>query len=260
MDNIIKIKNTSYARYEELLLQKDELRKEAFVYHQEYIRVFGTRILAVFEKKIECIRKKKTISYCQFYANQGKTVDQKEMQEYLQQEMEDYRKTLDEMVEDHKRASDCAFITEAELLLIKKIYHRIVKRFHPDINPQVTQNKKLMDLWQRVLSAYTCNNLKELQEAEVLVNAALQKLDHQEHDIEIPNITDKIHQLEEEIEAIKTTNPYQYRYLLEDEYAVEEQKLALKQVLAEYEAYSAELDQVLEQLMQEGVVITWKIS
>ena len=49
-DAIIKVRNASYARYEELLLRRDAVRKSAFQYGQEYTRTFGELILKVFEK------------------------------------------------------------------------------------------------------------------------------------------------------------------------------------------------------------------
>ena len=87
MDEMIRGDNTSYARYEELITRRDNLRKEAFQYHRAYVREFGDLILEVFRKKIVCIQKKKTIEYCQAALNHGKVVDQKLMQEYLQKEM-----------------------------------------------------------------------------------------------------------------------------------------------------------------------------
>ena len=63
MADVIKGHNTSYARYEELINRRDELKKEAFQYHAEYVKVFGDLILELFRKKIECIRKKKTIDW-----------------------------------------------------------------------------------------------------------------------------------------------------------------------------------------------------
>lgn len=65
MGEIIKVKNSSYERYEKLLLRRDSLRKEAAQINMNYIREFGSLILAVFQKKMECIRKKKTISFYQ---------------------------------------------------------------------------------------------------------------------------------------------------------------------------------------------------
>ena len=59
--DIIKLKNTSYTKYEEVLLRRDNLRKEAEHFHMEYIREFGSLIIKAFEIKVECIRKKKMI-------------------------------------------------------------------------------------------------------------------------------------------------------------------------------------------------------
>ena len=60
---IIKVRNADYARYEELLLERDGLRKEAYITHGMYVKEFGELILGVFEKQIACIRKKKQIDY-----------------------------------------------------------------------------------------------------------------------------------------------------------------------------------------------------
>ena len=49
MADIIKVKNTAYTKYEEVLLRRDNLRKEAEHYHMEYIRVFGDLITDAFE-------------------------------------------------------------------------------------------------------------------------------------------------------------------------------------------------------------------
>lgn len=61
MADIIKVKNTAYSKYEEVLLRRDNLRKEAEHYHMEYLRVFGDLITEDFEKKIECIRNWRTM-------------------------------------------------------------------------------------------------------------------------------------------------------------------------------------------------------
>ena len=91
-DAIIKVKNSSYARYEELLLRRDDVKKKAFQYGVEYNRTFGELILKVFEKKIECIRKKKTVEYCQSFKNHGKNVDLAGLQTYLERQLADYEK------------------------------------------------------------------------------------------------------------------------------------------------------------------------
>ncbi len=82
MDGLINVKGGVYKEYEALIQKRDELKKEAFCYQREYTREFGDLIVKTFEKKIECIRKKKMIEYCQMAKNHGLPVDQEELQKY----------------------------------------------------------------------------------------------------------------------------------------------------------------------------------
>lgn len=258
MADVIKRHNTSYARYEELINRRDELKKEAFQYHAEYVKVFGDLILELFRKKIECIRKKKTIEYCQAALNHGNSVDQTQLQAYLEKEMADFQAQLQDMVKEHEAALMSTTVTEKDMLEIKRIYHRLVKKIHPDINPAVTNSDELMDLWHRVTMAYSCNSLKDLQELEVLVMQALESVDLD--DLDIPDIEEKISDLEKEIMEIMETDPYQYKFLLDDSKAVEAKKEDLKTELKTYEDYSKQLDEVLESILGSGVRITWQMS
>ncbi len=47
---IVKIKKTSYGKYEELLLLREALKNEALIWNQEYNRAFGELIIAVFNE------------------------------------------------------------------------------------------------------------------------------------------------------------------------------------------------------------------
>ncbi len=258
MADVIKGHNTSYARYEELINRRDELKKEAFQYHAEYVKVFGDLILELFRKKIECIRKKKTIEYCQAAINHGNSVDQAQLQAYLEKKMADFQTQLQDMVKEHEAALKSTTVTEKDMLEIKRIYHRLVKKIHPDINPAVTGSEELMDLWHRVTVAYSCNSLKDLQKLEVLVMQALESVDLD--DLYIPDIEEKISDLEKEIMEIMETDPYQYKFLLDDSKAVEAKKEDLNAELKTYEEYSRQLDEVLEGVLGSGVKITWQMN
>lgn len=260
MDEIIRVKNSSYARYEELLMQRDNLKKEAFIMQRNYVAKFGDLILKVFEKKLECIRKKKTIEYAQAAINHGKAVDQEKLQAYLQQEMAAFQAQLDAMIEDTMSAKERETITEHDLLKIKRIYHKLVKLIHPDINPVTEENEMLSDLWERVQVAYNCNNLSDIEELELLVTSALERFGIENLEIEIPDIDDKIAEIEKEIVKIRETDPYMYKYLLEDSEAVDEKNNSLNEELRSYEEYSAQLDAVLEGLMANGVSFTWRMN
>jgi predicted nucleic acid-binding Zn-ribbon protein len=117
--------------------------------------------------------------------------------------------------------------------------------------------EKLQELWYRLTIAYECNNLKEMQETEVLINALLKQLDIGTIEIDIPDIEDKIEELLNEIEEIKSRDPYQYKFLLDDTEAVKEKKQSLQDELKEYEEYSAKLDEILGGMMLNGASFTF---
>lgn len=260
MDEIIRVKNISYSRYEELLMRRDKVKKEAFQWGREYVRVFGDTILKIFELKLTCIRKKKTISFCQAVANRGGKINQQELQEYLEQEMSAYQEQLDAMIKDNNAAKETSQLTQMEILEVKKIYHRLAKQLHPDINPMTAKNEKLKDIWQRIAIAYNCNNLKDMKELEILATSALKELGTGKIEIEIPDIDEKIAEVEAEINKIRDTDPYMYKFLLENPEMVKAKNKSLDEELKEYEEYEKQLDEILQGLMVSGVKFTWRMN
>ena len=257
---IIKVKNADYSRYEELLLERDQLRKEAGIYHGLYVREFGELHLTLFEKQIACIKKKKLIGYYQMAVNHGGEIDQAQVDALLAKEMQEYQQRLQDMVEDHEAAKKMTEISTVKLLKIKRIYRRLAKQLHPDINPMTAEIPELMKLWNAVTTAYNCNSLQDMEEAELLVNNALKRIGMGYTEIEIPDLPGKIKELEAEIEKIRETDPYQYKYLLEDPEAVKEKKHELEEQIRSYTEYEKDLDSVIDGLLKSGVTIIWKMN
>ena len=88
------------------------------------------------------------------------------------------------------------------------------------MNPKTNEIPKLKELWQRIVVSYRANDLEELEEAEILVNKFLADHHLDGNEIKIQDIDTKIEKLKEQIQKIKETNPYQYRFLLQDQEAV----------------------------------------
>ncbi len=260
MGEIIKVENEGYARYEELLLRRDKLKKEAHILQGQFMKEFGDLITAVFQKKIDCIQKKKTISYCQAAINRGTPVDMNALQIQISKEMEEYQKQLQQMINENDAAHQMTTISPGDVAKIKKLYHKLAKILHPDINPKTGEIPELLTLWHMVVVSYQSNSLKELEEAEILVNRALKEYDISDLQITIPDMEDRIAKVEEEIYEIKENNPYQYKYLLADKELMEEKRNSLQSELKEYEEYDKELDTILTQMMGSGVNFTWRMN
>ena len=257
MSEIMRVNSASFDRYEELLLRKNDLRKECFQLEQEYIRVFGEDILAVFHARVECARKVKTIEFCHLAINKGKDPDTAELQTFVENETKELQEHFAKMSEEYEASKEVGTVTEAELVEIRKIYRALVKRMHPDIHPELADSEKILDLWNQISVAYTCNDLKELKELEVLVASALSKAEGSEIAVVIPDLEEKIASLEKEIEKITTTDPWRYQFLLGDPEAVNEKKEALREELKTYQEHSAQLDKMLAEILPEGTVIIW---
>jgi len=244
-NQIIKLTNDEYQRYEELLIKKDVLKKEAIQYRHNYIREFGDLLNKAFESKIHCIEKKKIIAYCQKIINKGGIIDPIALEDYISNIMKDYYEELREMLELSASAKNSLSISEHTLRKIKKIYYSIAKIIHPDMNPKLQKDKTINDLWNRIVIAYECNNLEELEELQVLVNNYLKSINYEYKEIVIPNIAEKIFKLNDEIKKIINTDPYQFKYLLADKEAIKEYKQDIENEIKDYENYAKELDEVI---------------
>ena len=257
---IVKVKNGAYEQYEQLLLQRDHYRKAAGQFLIAYTREFGDRINEVFEKKIECIRLKKTIAACQVFINRGETIDVDAMNERIRKEMARYYAQLEEILDETRTAKEGTPVPMAIVIEIRRIYRRLAKMLHPDINPMTSTLTQLMDIWNRVCIAYHSNNVEELRDLEVLARSALEQIGAGDISIEIPDIEDRIERLEREIGEILTTEPYTYRYLLADPEQAEEKKASLDAEFWEYEEYRQSLEKTLDAiLIESGRTLTWRM-
>ena len=192
---LIVLAGGDYQQYEDLLFQRDQLDKEAVLYEMAYRREFGELELKGYELRVDCIGLKKSIAYCQKMLNRGETIDEDKMKASVEMQMKAYRQQIAEMIRANKESESKGKVSAYQAREIKKIYRRIAKLIHPDINPLTKDDADLRDLFQRAITAYRCNSLKELRETEVLINRYLKEQGFERIETSIPNIEEKIREL-----------------------------------------------------------------
>ena len=245
--DLIKIKDSRYTDYENLLLRRDALKKEGEQYALEYIRQFGDLMVEVFKWKIECIQKKKKIAYCQRCANQGIAINEAELNAYIESVMAEYQQQLDDLISDNTAAKGSTAVSIVELKKIKDIYYYLAKKIHPDKRPDLAHDEKIRTLWRQIVIAYNHNCLDDLEELKFKVDSYLASIGDNNVTVEIPDIEEKIRKVMDEVEKIMDTLPYQYKFIVEDEDEIQQKKADLKDELESYKSYSEQLDEVLKQ-------------
>lgn len=225
--------------YRNLVFKREKLRKDAQIYWIEYIREFGELIEKECALKIECIKLKKTIAFCQARKNHGKIIFGAELDEYIESVMKDYNAELQTIVA--VRNAEEKTVSEIDYYKLKKLYRRLALMLHPDLHPALFEHEEVIDLWERISSAYRSNDYAELQTLEVLAVDAIKRYEQEELAISVDNIQAKIILLKTEIDEIIHTDPYRYKDLLRDDEAVADKKSELQNTIDEYEAYLSEL-------------------
>ena len=255
---LIPAKNPLQEAYEQLLLRRDACRKEADRWLSAYIRQFGELITLAFQKKLDCITKKKSITYCQLRQNQGRTIDLEGLNRYLEEATAEYRVRLEQLRAEWQSCRDAKASPQHQALQVKALYRKLARLIHPDLNPAAADSPVLRELWERVTDAYHRNDLPVLEELGVLVRRALAR---EGVSVSLPPPDDlprRMAALEKEIDGITGTDPYCYRFLLEDPEAVQEKEAELRQEIETYTQYEQELTGLLQTFLQNGVILPWQ--
>lgn len=246
---IIKSENTrgDLSIYEKLLLERDSLRKKAEQYQLSYFIEFGDLIVESFTMRIECIRKKKIISYCQQQINHGKAINGAQLDYFVEMQMKEYNKDLEDIIKKNKAASGSETVSSYDVYRIKKIYRDLAKLIHPDLHPELESDPIIEDFWQNIVIAYEYNLLDELEDLDFQVRKYLEEKGNACPQITIPDIEERIRRVKEEIESIKTTDPYMFKLILDDDDAIASKKDDLKEEINSYREYSNHLEGIITQ-------------
>ena len=172
-----------------------------------------------------------------------------------------YNVQLREMIDDAAEAKNAKSASHIEAELSKKIYRRLAKKLHPDVNRATEENEELRDLWVRIVEAYRAYNSDELEALEVLATKALEKLGDAAYTPDYENLEEKIERTEKQINDIISTAPYTYGEIL----ASKEKRETLKNQLEEehkgFEHYLETLKEALDDLLKNGgTQLIWEMN
>ena len=136
----------------------------------------------------------------------------------------------------------------------KELYRKIVKKLHPDMNPDVTEHE--LELFHRASKAYEEGDIMTLQAIYDEVYGLDTEMLSQEESMETlislrEQLMDRIAEAIAEIEAIKGVFPYTEKDFLDNPEAVKAKQDAILQLIQEYEQEILRLSKLLQEVNQE---------
>ncbi len=140
--------------------------------------------------------------------NQGQDPDPEEIEKAVAQRTANWQKQLEEMAEYQESLKCRSIVPPEEMRQISRLYRKMVKMIHPDLHPELEHDPRIRELWDRLQTAYRLNALDEMEEIAVLIHEVL--ADSDTAPVQIPDLTEKIEKLRQELHTITTTDPWLY--------------------------------------------------
>ena len=143
---------------------------------------------------------------------------------------------------------------EKPLPKVKDLYRKIVKKLHPDMNPDVTEHE--LELFHRASKAYEEGDIMTLQaiydEVYGLDTEVLSQEESMEQLINLKEqLMDRIAKAIAEIESIKGDFPYTEKEFLDNQEAVKAKQDAIIRLIQEYEKEIIRISKLLQEINQE---------
>lgn len=242
---------------EDLVFERDNLK---FVICEniktEYMLIFGSLEYRIYKSYLKYLRLKRKKDLIQAKKNRQEKIIIEDIDTKLDEEFCDYKKKLDEKVEEINHALDRSkgeILSDEDSKFLKKTYKNIVKKLHPDINPSVTEAEK--ELFYHATEAYKDGDIASL---EIIYDIVCKEEDKEDKALSLKNpeeevkrLEDLVNQVEDNIDLIKTIPPYTWKILLEDEKKKAEKLRDLKNDLKSFEEAVRTQEEYIRELMRD---------
>ncbi len=238
-----------------LLLERDELQ---FVIckniETEYMLKLGSIEYKAYEAQCAALRLKRKIELIQAKKNRQEKVTISAIEETLDTEFAEYQKQLDEQINkmnDALKRSKAEVLSDEDNKKLKKLYRKIVKTLHPDINPNVSEAQ--VNLFDNAVQAYKNGDLNTLKIIGEMVGNSPLPEQHKDALTQLNEEKERLQNLlktiRDSIEQIKSEYPYTMKEIIEDEEQTEQKKKELENILSQYNElisiYKAKIEEMI---------------
>jgi hypothetical protein len=245
---------------EEIALLREELAHLLTEEH-DLVHTVKLNLFALYQKKIGAwelrglhaqvamARARRRLELVQAAINQGRKPDLEEIDALLELEFLAWLQKLKEAAERLEEAEHrlAHLLPSAEDRELKKLYYSLVKKLHPDLNPELTEDQRR--LWLRVQTAYEDADVGELRALDLLaakvgaVPPAPPSLDVLRRNQEI--LSGQIGTMLERIEKVESQPPFTLRSQLADDAWLAERRQEIETQITRLDEQRAALETLL---------------
>lgn len=236
--------------------------RDHLLYHEipiikaEYMMKLGKIEYAIFEYQSKILRTKRKIEIIQAFINRDQSYNINEIEKQLDEEYKEYTEKLlaqQREIEEARLIKDSSkSLSMDDSVELKRLYLFIVRRLHPDINPNTTEEQHAQ--FNDAVNAYKNGDLSELRIIYLLVEKStfaeqvnsMEKLQEKRG-----SLTREREYLSNEIQKLKDSFPLNNKKLLSNKELLQEKIDELSDRLTEYQEYYNQINQHLEALINE---------
>lgn len=219
-----------------------------------YLLVFGALEYKAFEYECKYLRLKRKLELIQAKINRQEKIVEAEINNCLDEEFASYTEKLEEQLNQINSAierNSLEMLSDADTKEIKKLYHIIVKRLHPDLHPELSDAQG--DMFYKAVEAYEHGDLRTIQIIHETTSDEIFEFTSDNIMLQMTKEKDRLNTLlefiKEDIEKIKKSFPYNQKDLLADDEKIEMYKNRLNSIINSYtemiEIYSSKIKQLL---------------
>jgi ElaB/YqjD/DUF883 family membrane-anchored ribosome-binding protein len=238
-----------------LVTERDDLLyQECKNIEMQYMLAVGFLEYQAFELECAVRRLQRKIELIQAKINRQEAVDLPKIERLLDFEFAEYQEQLQEQVRKMNEAverSQAQPLTGEETRKIKNLYRSIMKTLHPDLNPDLSQEK--LELFYRAVEAYERADLDEMTLiAAILADfepSAVSAESFEKLNEEKDRLNQLLKQVKDQIIQIKSQFPYTMKTFIQSPGKIEARRKEINAAIDElndvYNAYTARIDQIL---------------
>ena len=212
---------------------------------RNYVLEFGIYEYKLYKFELEINKLKRKIQLIQIEINHENAIDLSKIEKILDNEFEEYEKQIQAQIDEIKYLEENPLeeLSESNAKELKQLYHMLIKKLHPDLNPDQTIYEQ--NLFLRAVYCFENGDLKGLKSV-----AAILPEGSSEEVWEIDEMKKMIENYENKINKVKNEYPYNKKELLENKDSGEEYKGMLIELISDRKEEIKNLENEINELIE----------